>query len=65
MAILARPTQGFGKQRAKIGGVCAAIGRRFDISPTYLRLGAMLSMFIPGPQLVAYIFLWWLIPEEE
>ncbi len=65
MAILARPPQGIGKQRAKIGGVCAAIGRRFSINPTYVRLGAVLSMFFPGPQIVAYIFFWWLIPEEE
>ncbi|WP_028707964.1 PspC domain-containing protein [Propionicicella superfundia] len=65
MAILARPAPGLGKERGKLGGVCAAIGRRFGISPRYVRLGFVLSLFIPGPQILAYVFFWWFIPEED
>ncbi len=65
MTILARPAPGFGKRNGKVGGVCAALGRRFGVNPRFVRLGFLLSMIIPGPQILVYAFFWWLIPEEE
>ncbi len=65
MAKLSRPGPGFGKGKGKIGGVCAALARRFGVDARWIRLGFCLSMFLPGPQLLLYAFLWWLIPEDE
>jgi len=47
-----------------IGGVCAGLGRRFEINPWLIRLAAVLSIFIPGPQVLAYVLLWIILPEE-
>ncbi len=47
-----------------IGGVCAGLGRRFEINPWLVRLAAVLSIFIPGPQILAYVLLWIILPEE-
>ena len=45
-----------------IGGVCAGIARRYGMSRNGLRLAFVLSCVLPGPQVVAYILLWLLIP---
>jgi phage shock protein C len=34
------------------------------VSPWLVRLGAVLSVLIPGPQILAYVILWILLPEE-
>ena len=47
-----------------VAGVCAAIARRFDLSPTLVRVVFVLSMLLPGPQILAYIVLWIVIPRE-
>jgi phage shock protein PspC (stress-responsive transcriptional regulator) len=47
-----------------VAGVCAAIARRFDLSPTLVRVLFVFSMFLPGPQILAYIVLWIVIPGE-
>ena len=56
---LKRPRQG-----RIIAGVCAAIARRFGWNPTAVRLLTLLSFVIPGPQIVIYLALWILIPQE-
>jgi phage shock protein PspC (stress-responsive transcriptional regulator) len=48
-----------------IGGVCAGIARRFGWSVGLVRLLTVLSIFIPGPQVIAYIVLWIVIPAER
>jgi phage shock protein PspC (stress-responsive transcriptional regulator) len=48
-----------------IAGVCAAIATRFGWSPTIVRLAFLLSMLLPGPQIVVYIVLWVLVPAEK
>lgn len=47
-----------------IGGVCAGLARRFGVSPGKVRLLAVLSCLLPGPQFVAYLILWAVIPSE-
>ncbi len=47
-----------------IGGVCAGIARRYGISTGALRLAFVLSCILPGPQFIAYLLLWVLIPAE-
>ncbi|MBA9007812.1 PspC domain-containing protein [Thermomonospora cellulosilytica] len=48
-----------------IAGVCAGLARRFGMSPGTVRLLAVLSCLLPGPQFVAYIVLWIMLPTEE
>ncbi len=47
-----------------IGGVCAGIARRYGISRSGLRLAFVLSCVLPGPQVVAYLLLWIVIPAD-
>jgi phage shock protein PspC (stress-responsive transcriptional regulator) len=47
-----------------VAGVCAAVARRFDLSPTGVRVLFVLSMLLPGPQILAYGVLWIVIPSE-
>ena len=56
---LVRPRQG-----RVIAGVIAGLGRRLDINPWLLRAAAVLSVFLPGPQVLVYVLLWILMPEE-
>ena len=57
---LVRPVRG-----RILGGVCAAVARRFGLSPTLVRLLFVLSMFLPGPQILAYLVLWIVVPSED
>jgi phage shock protein PspC (stress-responsive transcriptional regulator) len=57
---LYRPAQG-----KMIAGVCAGLARRFGMSPNVVRLLALLSCLLPGPQFVIYIVLWVMMPTES
>lgn len=57
---LRRPRAG-----AMIGGVCAAIAQRFGWDVTIVRALAVASILLPGPQVLAYLVLWVLIPREQ
>ncbi len=46
-----------------IGGVCGGIAERYKMSPTTVRILALLSCVLPGPQFLVYILLWILIPK--
>ncbi|GGE94324.1 PspC domain-containing protein [Mycetocola zhadangensis] len=48
-----------------IAGVCAAVANRFGISITLVRVLTVLSFLLPGPQIIAYIILWILIPSAK
>ncbi|MDP9385390.1 MAG: PspC domain-containing protein [Actinomycetota bacterium] len=48
-----------------IAGVCAGLARRFGVSATLVRALFLLSLFLPGPQVVAYLALWVLMPKAE
>jgi phage shock protein C len=48
-----------------IAGVCAGIARRFGWSTTVVRVVAVASIFIPGPQVLAYLICWLVIPNER
>jgi phage shock protein PspC (stress-responsive transcriptional regulator) len=47
-----------------IAGVCSGLGRRFGISANVVRLIFVLSMLLPGPQILIYLGGWLLIPNE-
>ncbi|WP_433007311.1 PspC domain-containing protein [Kribbella sp. CA-294648] len=48
-----------------IGGVCAGLARRFGMSPNTVRLIFVISCLLPGPQFIAYIVLWVVMPSER
>jgi len=47
-----------------IGGVCAGVAERFGWKATTVRVFFLLSCLLPGPQFVAYLAMWILIPGE-
>lgn len=46
-----------------IAGVCAGLATRFGLSRTGLRVAFVVSCILPGPQFIAYIALWILMPR--
>ena len=57
---LVRPRQG-----RVLAGVCAGLGRRFDISAGLARLlFVVILLVLPGSQILIYPLLWFLMPEE-
>lgn len=56
---LVRPRQG-----AVIAGVCAGLARRYGWNPGTVRLLAVLSCLLPGPQFIAYLILWAVMPRS-
>ena len=48
-----------------IGGVCAGFANRFGLRPWTVRLIFLLSCLLPGPQFLAYLVLWILMPSEQ
>jgi phage shock protein PspC (stress-responsive transcriptional regulator) len=57
---LVRPQEG-----RWIAGVCAGIADRFGLSRGLVRVLFVLSLILPGPQILAYVLLWVLIPSEK
>ena len=51
--------------RRVIGGVCAGLARRFDVSPTVVRVLFVASLLLPGPQVLVYLVLWVILPTED
>ena len=48
-----------------LGGVCAGLARRYGLSTTALRVAFVVSCILPGPQFVAYLLLWVLMPADD
>lgn len=57
---LTRPRRG-----RLFGGVCAGIARHFGWDTSMLRLLALLTFLVPGPNVLVYIALWVLIPSDD
>ena len=47
-----------------IAGVCAGLADRFGMRPNTVRLLFVLSCLLPGPQFLAYLVLWIVMPNE-
>lgn len=56
---LVRPRRG-----KVIAGVAAGLAHRFGLSPTLVRVLFVVSMLLPGPQILAYLALWIIMPKE-
>jgi phage shock protein PspC (stress-responsive transcriptional regulator) len=48
-----------------IAGVCSGLARRFGLSRTGLRVAFLVSCILPGPQFIAYLLLWVLMPADD
>lgn len=48
-----------------IAGVCSGVARRFGLSANVVRLIFVVSMLLPGPQILIYLAGWILIPNES
>lgn len=57
---LVRPRQG-----RMFAGVCAGLAQRFGLSANLVRLLFLLSLLLPGTQVIIYLVLWILMPNEE
>ena len=44
--------------------MCAGLAQRYGISRTGLRLAFVISCVLPGPQFIAYLLLWIVIPKD-
>lgn len=53
------------KQDRMIAGVAAGLADRFGMSRGVMRLLFVLSLVLPGPQVLIYVVLWIIIPEGE
>jgi phage shock protein PspC (stress-responsive transcriptional regulator) len=47
-----------------LAGVCAGLARRFGMKPGVVRLLFVVSVVLPGPQVLVYLALWFLMPSE-
>ncbi|GAB2456133.1 PspC domain-containing protein [Jatrophihabitans fulvus] len=56
---LTRPRRG-----RMIAGVCAGIADRYGWSRSTVRIVAVLSCLLPGPQFLGYLVLWVAMPER-
>lgn len=45
------------------GGVCGGLAHRFGLSSSLVRLLFVLSIVLPGPQVLIYLLLWIVIPR--
>ena len=47
-----------------LGGVAAGLGEYFDIDATLVRVIFVVTLFLGGTGVLAYIILWIIVPEE-
>lgn len=60
MTTLTRP-----QSKKMIAGVCAGIAERFGWPVGRVRLLFVVSCILPGPQFIAYLILWALMPKRS
>jgi len=60
----ARRTLTRSREYSVLGGVCGGIAEFLGWRPTTVRLMFVLSCILPGPQVVAYLILWFVMPKE-
>ena len=53
------------KRDRMIWGVCGGLAEYFDVDPTLIRIIAVLSIFISGAGILAYIILAIIVPSES
>jgi phage shock protein C len=46
----------------KIAGVCAGVADYFDMDVTLVRVLWLLATLVPGPNIIAYVIMWIVLP---
>lgn len=46
-----------------IGGVCGGVADYFGLDVTLVRVLFVASMLLPGPQVLIYVILWFVMPD--
>jgi phage shock protein C len=68
-AVASRSTYELRRSRtdSKIGGVLGGFAKHFDIDPTLLRVGFLLTSILSAafPGVLVYLMLWLIIPAES
>lgn len=66
MVVVVSPTKRLvrPKEGRVIAGVAAGLADRFGMSRTTMRVLFVLSLLLPGPQVLLYLVLWLVVPEE-
>lgn len=60
-----RPRRLYRSRRHRVvAGVCGGLADYLGWSPTSVRLLTLLSFLLPGTQIIAYIIMWIIVPEE-
>ena len=49
----------------KIWGVCGGLAKYFDVDPKLVRVLAVISIFVSGLGIIAYIVIRIMVPEES
>lgn len=52
------------RRNKMVAGVCGGLAEYFGWDPTIVRVLFVLSLFLPGPQILAYVLAWVIIPKE-
>jgi len=52
------------RKEKMIGGVAGGLAEYFEIDPTLVRIIFIVSLFLGGSGILAYIILWIIVPEE-
>ncbi len=47
-----------------LAGVAAGLAQRYGVSPRLVRVLFVASLLLPGPQILAYLALWIIMPKE-
>ena len=47
-----------------LGGVCGGLAQYFGIDATLVRIAFVVSVILPGPQVLLYLLLWLVIPQD-
>lgn len=47
-----------------LAGVCGGIADYFGVDPNLVRILTLVSLLLPGPQILAYLVAWVIVPQE-
>lgn len=48
-----------------LAGVCGGIAEYFGLDPALVRVAFVLSLLLPGPQVLVYLVLWVVMPKGD
>lgn len=48
-----------------IAGICGGLADYFGLDPALVRVAFVVSILLPGPQVLVYLVLWVVIPKAE